>query len=164
MKTNQKARECANKLPSQSDFQCSHDWHVACEKIIASHFADEPERLGDEQIIGDLCKQNGHRPECVCKACSRPQQPSKSLDEILEKYLPLQKYYEQTREQAKQACIEYAAQLQRKDDGWRYFRTYGVEKLPIDTEINCHGAWHLAATYPAYDAATNYQARTKGAI
>jgi hypothetical protein len=104
------------------------------EEIILRHFADEPE------------------------------QPDKSLDEIVEKHLPLQKYYEQTREQAKQACIEYVAQLQQVDDGWRYFRTHGIEKLPIDTEINCHGAWHLAATYPAYDAATNYQARTKGAI
>jgi hypothetical protein len=50
------------------------------------------------------------------------------------------------------------------NNDWYYFRTYDIQKLPIDTEINCHGAWHLAATYPAYDAATNYQARTKEQI
>jgi len=61
------------------------------------------------------------------------------------------------------SAFEVTAQS-RKDDGWHYFNTNDVEKLPIDTEINRNGAWHLAVTYPAYDAATNYQARTKAVI
>ena len=50
----------------------------------------------------------------------------------------------------------------QKGDGWHYFKVHETGcPLPIDTEINCHGAWHLAATYPQYDATKNYQARVK---
>ena len=40
--SNQKARECANELPAQSNFEASYEWHKRCEQIILRHYpADE---------------------------------------------------------------------------------------------------------------------------
>ena len=113
MNTSQQIANCTGALANE--FNLADIPKI--ERILKSHFADEPER----------------KPECKCKsiaavlgdgceACNPTEQPSKSLDDIVDKYAQLigENYdfpnFKANADTIRQACIEYAAQLQLERD------------------------------------------------
>ena len=112
----------------------------------------------------------------------QPEQPAKSLDEIVEKYAEgsTLEIHTRTSSAIRKACLEYAstqgdeaAEIYRKAwlkaldaqnaDPHLYFKVHEVGRpLPIDTEILLDdGRWVEACSWPQYDATINYQARVK---
>jgi hypothetical protein len=110
--TNQKARECADELAKLGLIRGSD--YADAKQIIDSHFADEPEQPAECKYCAVNGKVNCH---------IHNQQPDKSLDEIVVKCVS---QFASIRSQTaggktyadviRQACIEYAAQLQAKLD------------------------------------------------
>ena len=103
--TNQQIANCTRALANE--FNLADIPKI--ERILKSHFADEPEH---KPWCNSLIEQDAEFDrECNCK------QPSKSLDEIVEKYgtgfNPFNPANDNTiKERVRQAVIEYAAQLQ----------------------------------------------------
>jgi len=155
---------------------CSRPSHYKGEHPDCIHTKHQPEQPGKscpDCISGDQLSEDGTYT-VTCQTCmGTGEQPDKSLDEIVEKccmnltvynYLPPDITAVEATNFIRQACLEYAAQLQRDKDGWHYFTTHHVSPLPIDTEILINGKWHLAVTYPQYNAANSYNARSKNSI
>ena len=137
------------------------------------------------ECAAELASDSAHIPvisQILTRHFGQPEQPDKSLDEIVEKYAEgsTLELHTRTSHAIRNACHEYAAtktdeatEIYRKawlealDEQnaapYHYFKVHEVERpLPIDTEILLNdGRWVEACSWPQYDATINYQARVK---